>query len=105
MKPSWHYYEAHISVLNEATVYPKRLKSVLDKIGFHLTDIVTVPLEGLEQEEFDYILTSKGNKLKGFTEQVKNAVTMLKNSGYTVLRYKIESTILDSKYEDKLELL
>lgn len=30
---------------------------------------------------------------------------MLQKFGYSVQRYKIESTIIDSKYEDKFNLL
>jgi hypothetical protein len=105
MKPSWHYYEAHISLEDNNLVYPKRLKETLERIDFQITDIVTMPVDGLEQEEFDYIITSRGTNLKEFTQKVLDAVITLQKEGYNVLRYKIESTIIDSKYEDKFNLL
>lgn len=105
MKPSWHYYEAHVNLSAMSEKLEDGLMEVLTKIDFKITDIVTMPYEGLEQEDFHTILTTKDSNLKILVDRVKDSVNLLIGLGYTVNRYKIESTILDSKYEDKLELL
>lgn len=104
-KPSYHYYEAHINLGNMDEVLEEGLMEVLNKINFKTTDIVTMPYEGLEQEDFHTILTTKDSNLKVLTQRVKDSVNLLIGLGYKVNRYKIESTIVDSKYEDTLGLL
>ncbi len=105
MKPNWHYYEAHINLGDMSQLLEDGLMEVLGKIDFKTTDIVTMPYEGLEQEDFHTILTTKDSNLQVLTQRVKDSVNLLAGLGYKVNRYKIESTIFDSKYEDKLELL
>lgn len=105
MKQRWHYYEAHINLGDMTSFEEKALPMLLDVLGFKTTDIVNVPIDGLEQEDFHTIITTKGENLAEITTRVRASVELLKLSGYKVNRYKIESTIIDSKYEDKWELL
>lgn len=105
MKQSWHYYEAHINLGNMTEAQEEKLQSFLEIINFKTTDIVAMPYEGLEQEEFYKIITTKDSNLRALTSRIENAVSLLQYKGYQVQRYKIESTIFDSKFEDKLDLL
>lgn len=105
MKPNWHYYEAHLNLGPMDDILAEGLPEVLTKIGFKTTDIVNMPVAGLESEEFTVILTTKDSKLAILTERVSDSVNLLSGLGYNVQRYKIESTIYDSKYEDTLDLL
>lgn len=105
MKPNWHYYEAHINLGEMDELQEANLKTVLDKIGFKTTDIVNSPIEGLEQEDFHTILTTNDPNLSALKGRVGTSVLLLQAHGYKVNRYKIESTIWDSKFEDALELL
>lgn len=105
MKPNWHYYEAHINLGDMSEELENKLQNFLETINFKTTDIVAMPYDGLEQEEFYKIITTKDSSLRNLTSRIENAVSLLRFKGYTVQRYKIESTIFDSKYEDKLDLL
>ena len=105
MKPNWHYYEAHINLGDMSEELEKALPNVLESIGFKTTDIVNSPIEGLEQEQFHTILTTNDPNLNNLKGRVGASVLLLQFYGYKVNRYKIESTIWDSKYEDALELV
>ncbi len=105
MKPSNHYYEAHLNLGKMNSDLEKKLPDVLKEIEFKTTDIVSMPYKDLESEDFYIILTTKDSHLGTLTQRVKNSVSLLQELEYDVQRYKIESTIYDSKYEDKLELL
>jgi hypothetical protein len=105
MKPNWHYYEAHVNLGEMDTIHKVALPEVLNNLDFKTTDIVNLPIEGLEQEDFDTIITTKSDKLEDIKNKVYLAVVGLTELGYKVNRYKIESTIIDSKFDDKWELL
>lgn len=98
-------YEAHINLGQMEKELEDKLQKVLENINFKTTDIVALPYEGLEQEEFYKIITTKDSNLRAITSRVENSVSLLQYLGYNVQRYKIESTIIDSKYEDKLDLI
>jgi hypothetical protein len=105
MKPNWHYFEAHINLGQMSEALEEKLPRVLENINFKTTDIVAMPYEGLEQEDFYKIITTKDANLRALTSRIENSVSLLRYLGYEVQRYKIESTVYDSKYEDKLDLL
>ncbi len=105
MKPSWHYYEAHINLGKMPHWLDDYLPTVLRMVGFETTDIVNNPQPDLEQEDFYRIITTKDINLNTLTIRINSTVKYLKSLGYPVQRYKIESTIIDSKYDDKLGLL
>lgn len=105
MKPTWHYYEAHINLGAMVEALAEGLPEVLNKINFKTTDIVSMPYEGLESEDFTVIITTKDSNLKILTQRVKDSVTLLSGLGYKVQRYKVESTITDSKYDDVFGLI
>lgn len=105
MKPNWHYYEAHINLGDMVDTLADGLPEVLSTIAFKTTDIVSMPYEGLETEDFTVIITTKDSNLKTLVQRIKDSVNLLIGLGYNVQRYKIESTIFDSKYEDAMGLL
>lgn len=99
-------YEAHVTLGKMDARHKNMLiMSILPKSGFKITDIITMLVKGLEQEEFDTVITGKGDNLRQFTNEVQTTVLGLRNNGFEVLRYKIESTVVDSKFEDKFKLL
>lgn len=101
MKPNWHYYEAHIELapINQADM--KLLEDDLRELQFDLVDLVAIRRE----DDLNLITTYHSTKLPELKEVVRGAVKRLKQWGYTVKRYKIESTVLDSKHDDSLALL
>jgi 1,2-phenylacetyl-CoA epoxidase catalytic subunit len=104
-KRYWHYYEAHINLDEMSEPQEEMLQEVLDKICFKTTDIVALPYENMEQEDFYKIVTTQDKNLKNLIQRVSDSVNLLMGLGYKVKRYKIESTVFDSKYEDQLNLL
>lgn len=105
MKRDWHYYEAHINLGKMDKTLEIVLPEVLKGIDFKTTDIVALPIKGLESEDFYKIITTKDTNLETMKLRVSSAVEQLIDMGYDVQRYKIESTIIDSKYEDFFNLL
>lgn len=103
MKPEYHYYEAYINL--GPVDCPKRLYVDLCGVGLKIVDLVQVEIPGLDSEEFGVITTMHETNLKRLVSKVSMAVRVLKVLGYTVQRYKIESTVYDSKFEDKFNLL
>ena len=98
-------YEAHINLGEMSPTLENMLQDILIELNFKTTDIVALPYKNLEQEEFYKIITTKDANLKNLTRRIKDTVKFLSGVGYKVQRYKIESTIFDSKYIDDLNLL
>lgn len=105
MKRNWHYYEAHINLGEMTKEQELALFHLLQEIDFKTTDIVNTTYEGLEQEEFHTILTTKDSNLNNLMKRIEDSCELLINVGYKVNRYKIESTVIDSKFEDHFGLL
>jgi len=103
MKPEHHYYEAHVNL--GPVKRPEALQHDLAEVGLKIVDLVGIKLPGLESEEFGIITTMHETNLKRLVSDVSMAVRLLREWGYTVQRYKIESTVYDSKFEDKFGLL
>lgn len=101
MKPNWHYYEACIEIKPLDKKRLKELKVALDAIDFQIVDLVAIK----RGDELNIITTSHAKNLQALNNRVGTAVRILQKLGYTVMRYKIESTVLDSKHEDKLGVL
>jgi hypothetical protein len=101
-KPNWHYYEAHITV--EEPAQPDSIYEVLDFLGLKVVDLVNINIKGLLNEQ-GIITTMHSPNLQDLVDKTKLAVDTLKSYGYSVQRYKIESTVIDSKFDDSLKLL
>lgn len=99
MKPNWHYYEAHVTIREPAD--HQTLLNALTFMGLKVVDLVNIDLDGMQNEE-GVITTMHSSNLQTLTEETSRAVKTLQSLNYEVLRYKIESTVIDSKYEDKL---
>jgi hypothetical protein len=102
MKPNWHYYEAHITIKD--TENKQELLDLLKDVGIKVVDLVNIPLDGLLNEE-GIITTMHGTTLSMLQLNVRLAVKTLQKYNYQVLRYKIESTVIDSKHDDVMNLL
>jgi hypothetical protein len=99
-------YEAHLNIdkLEDSQTHPALLKLLTD-LGLKVVDLVNIPLKGLESEEFGTITTMHSDNLQTLIDNTRKAVLALQKEGYRVLRYKVESCVLDSKFEDSMKLL
>lgn len=105
-KRDWHYYESHITIFGEQEDWQiDNLLSLLQSLNLKVVDLVNIKRQGLQNEEFDVITTMHSSNLQDIVDKTKFAVEKLKFYNYPVVRYKIESTVYDSKHEDALELL
>jgi len=98
-------YEAHITLLGNVDKKNELLLNVLKTLGMKVVDLVNIEKEGLQSEEFDVITTMHSPNLKDILGQTVLAVRTLQNMNFNVVRYKVESTIVDSKFDDKYKLL
>lgn len=96
------YFEAHVTL---DPVFGERLQmlKLLARIeGFRVAELLM--RKGGTHED-DSFCTARDNQWSHILERTKSFVTMLRQNGYGVRRYKIEDTILDSKMCDELDLL
>lgn len=98
-------YEAHISLGKMSKYAEDKLIPILNRVGFKVIDLAVIKKEGLEKEPFHIITTAHSKNLNSMCHNVSSAVDELRSQGYKVIRYKIESTVYDSKFEDKFNLL
>lgn len=107
MKPSWHYYEAHITLEPVFGDSLRELKDVCTVYNFRVADLLMKKeLEDApELSRTDTFTTGRSDNLKELISRTEELVKDLIARRYDVWRYKIESTVIDSKFEDKLGLL
>ena len=104
MKNSRLYYEAHITIrADEEIPYVSDewdyFKTVLDSDVWKCSRFDED--DGDNYKDMWFCSTRHANWEK-ITEITKNALNILKDNDYDIIRWKIEDTILDSKYGDKL---
>ena len=102
------YYEAHI------TIEPVKTDDLLDDLriiagdlGFKVANLLMMkrPEATLERSPYDTFLTGHGKSYSDIEDRLKRCVRILQKNGFKVYRYKIEDTLIDSRTDDKLNLL
>lgn len=100
MKQSDLYYEVHVTIEPVEQERYTLFKSLSSKQKFWCSEWMLKKEEG-----FNFFATTRG---KDYTEtynrMVKLIIDLIQN-GFKVMRYKIEDTVLDSKIDDKLNLI
>lgn len=99
-----HYYESHVTI---EPVFEERLE-LLRKIGpeygFHVATLLMKkrPQDTAERSQNDSFCTARGISYSDLKDRTIDFVKRLQDEGFTAWRYKIESTLLDSRYDDSL---
>jgi hypothetical protein len=95
------YYECHINLEPD-----EKRRDTLDMLcesngpGFRVAKL------RMEKEaSTDAFVTGRGGNYEELVHRMTILVNALRREGFTVLRYKIEEALLDSKVEDSLSLL
>ncbi len=88
------YYECTVTLGYEITARRIALIPFVRSHGFRVVRIGTVITCEARSPEYDALALS-----------MRNFITALHVMGYTVLRYKIEAAVLDSRMRDELQLL
>ena len=104
---NWHYYESHVTIEPVFNERLEELKELVEVNGFRVADLLMKKREEDKEERSknDTFCTARDwsfEKLRGRTISV---VRNLRNRGFAVWRYKIESTVVDSRYDDSFNLL
>lgn len=97
-----HYYEAHITV---EPVFGERLeqfKEVCKTYDFHVAILLMQKRQAdtSERSSKDSFCTGRSISYSDLEDRTLAMVKTLQEAGFTVWRYKIESTLLDSRYSD-----
>lgn len=101
------YFEAHITI---EPVFDER-RDVAAKIAqtfnFRLADLLMKKraAETEQRSDKDTFMTGHSRSLSDITVRITGCVRALQGAGFTVWRYKIEDTVLDSRTKDELALL
>lgn len=101
------YYEAHITI---EPVFGPRLeafKEIADLEGFRVADLLMQKrLEDTPaRSKFDSFCTGRSESLTDLRTRMEALIRWLQHHGFQVWRYKIEDTLMDSRYKDVLNLL
>lgn len=101
------YYEAHITI---EPVFDERLakvKMLAERFQFKVADLLMQkrPEDTAERSKFDTFMTGHSKKYTDLNNRLGLLTCALQEAGFTVWRYKIEDTIIDSRHEDVLGLL
>ena len=99
-----HYYEAHITV---EPVFDEQLtdfKKVCQEYGFHVATLLMKKRkeDKAERSANDSFATGRSISYSDLEDRMLKLVQTLSEKGFKVWRYKIESTLLDSRYNDEM---
>ncbi len=99
-----HYYEAHVTI---EPVFEDRLQELThlaEMNGFRVATLLMQqrPEDTPERSKNDAFCTARGVSYSDLLDRTLEFVALLREKGFTTWRYKIESTLLDSRYDDSL---
>lgn len=101
-RDSRHYYEAHVTI---EPVFEDRLeqfKVICHDYKFHVAKLLMQKRKSdtEERSKNDAFCTGRGISYTDIETRMISLVSRLEKEGFKVWRYKIESTLLDSRYDD-----
>ncbi len=101
-RTSRHYYESHVTI---EPVFDDRLQilgTIAGEFGFHVAKLLMQnrPADTPQRSQNDAFCTARGISCSDLKDRTVEFVQRLQGAGFTVWRYKIESTLMDSRYDD-----
>ena len=97
------YFEIHITIAPDFDRLDEAQK-LAKACGFHMGDLLLMKRED-ERSHKDMFFTARAPTYKEAKHLTRGFAMLLTASGFSVIRYKIEDTVLDSRILDKLGLL
>src|SRR6185369_9095163 len=95
------YFECHVTI---DPLNGKRLKlftEICKPLNFRVADLVMIKSNGKDKpSDRDSFCTSRSKDFNDLNDRMVSLITECKKNSIKVRRYKIEDTILDSKYGD-----
>lgn len=97
-----HYYEAHVTVEPCFDEGLARFKVICHDYKFHVASLIMQKRkeDTEERSKYDSFCTGRGISYTDIETRMLELVKRLQKEGFAVWRYKIESTLLDSRYDD-----
>lgn len=101
------YYECHVTIDPVFEEERETLAAIIKPYKFKLAKLVMKKNKGDDYKDstLDTFFTAHGKYYSDLQQRMVDCVREVQANGYTVRRYKIENTILDSKLNDLLELI
>lgn len=101
-RSSRHYYEAHVTVEPVYETDLERFKVICHDYKFRVANLLMQKRKGdtEERSKNDSFCTGRGISYTDIEKRMLALVERLQKEGFKVWRYKIESTLLDSRYDD-----
>lgn len=101
------YFESHITI---EPVYDERLDifiCISKKFGFKVADFLMKKrnIDTEERSKNDSFCSSRGSDYSEIRFRMLCLICELRAEKFKVWRYKIENTLMDSKYRDELSIL
>ncbi len=97
-----HYYEAHVTVEPVFEARLEQFKVICHDYKFRVANLLMQKRRGdtEERSKNDSFCTGRGISYTDIKTRMLALVERLEKEGFKVWRYKIESTLLDSRYDD-----
>lgn len=97
-----HYYEAHVTVEPVFDEDLKRFEAICRDYKFRVANLLMQKRKGDSEERSknDSFCTGRGISFTDIKTRMLSLVERLRKEGFMVWRYKVESTLLDSRYDD-----
>lgn len=102
MKPSYHYYEAHITV---EPVFDERLKEFTETCKGSEFHVAKLLMEKGEPSRKDAFCTGRDKDYEALHHRMFSLLGKLRKAKFKIWRFKIESIMLDSRYDPTFQIL
>lgn len=101
------YYEAHVTIEPVFDERLEQLRNIASGHGFRVADLLMKKrLEDTEERSAkDTFMTGHSVDLNDIRKRLTELIQVAKLEGYKIWRYKIEDTIVDSRFNDDYKLL
>lgn len=101
------YYEAHITIDPVFDERREQARKTAEAYGFRLAKLIMRKKEADAEQPSrdDTFMTGHGVEFADIERRTIGCVKAVQRHGFTVRRYKIEDTVLDSRSNDELGLL
>jgi hypothetical protein len=102
-----HYYESHVTIEPVFEDKLEEVKRISFECNFKVANLLFKKRETDTEERstHDTFTTGHSKYYEDIVERTKRLVVSLQHAGYTVWRYKIEDTMMDSRIDDEFNLL
>jgi hypothetical protein len=100
--PAWHYYECHVTIDPVDGALLKEFTDICKENQFRVAALYMKKGTTLSPSDVDQFCTSRHTQYDVLYRRMLSLLWVLQGRGFVIRRYKIESTLLDSKYDDTI---